>query len=506
MITQNIIGYELSGKSAKRIYAADPAAGTTLPEEFYPATSEEVDLALTKAKSAWYELRFMEGKQKALFLQKIAEGIEALEDQLINRIKLETAYPEARIITERNRTCAQLRMYAEVAEKEEWRDITIDPALPERNPLPRPELRRMMMSIGPVIVFGASNFPLAYSTAGGDVTSALAAGCPVIVKAHDSHLGTNALVAEVIMKAAQDSGMPDGVFSSLNGDGFETGNKLVQHQLTAAVGFTGSLAGGRALFDLGQKREVPIPVFAEMGSVNPVFLLPGKIKEDVKSLVPMLSASMTTTLGQFCTKPGILVAVENDQIKNFVNSLREHLEKTPEGTLLNKNIQKSFHKGVASIREEKSVQMILDPSGDYDKVASPVLAIVAADIFLRHTHLHLEIFGPFSLLVLCQNQEQMLEVAKAMEGQLTSTIHANDDDHSAAKELMNILLEKAGRIIFNGVPTGVEVVDSMTHGGPYPSSTDYRFTAVGHAAIRRWVRPLTFQNFPPELLPDLLKR
>src|SRR6187551_578063 len=292
MITQNIIGYQLSALSDKRIYAVEAKTSTNLPEAFSPATASEINTALELAHTAWRIYRNVGANQRATFLREIAQGIEALGDVLVSRIMKETAYSEARILTERTRTCNQLRMFAEIVEHEQWRDITIDRAIPERTPMPKPELRKMMVPIGPVVVFGASNFPLAYSTAGGDVASALAAGCPVIVKAHTSHLGTNALVAEVIMEAARKTEMPEGVFSSLNGDGFETGIQLVQHPLTAAVGFTGSQGGGRALFDAGQQREKPIPVFAEMGSVNPVFILPAKMQADGKQVASQLLASM----------------------------------------------------------------------------------------------------------------------------------------------------------------------------------------------------------------------
>jgi len=506
MITKNIIGFELSAQSSKQISSFDPARMTHLPEAFSPATGEEVDMALEKAHSAWRIFRNMEANQKASFLSTIAEGIEDLGDLLVKRIMEETAYSEARVLVERRRTCAQLRMYAEIVEKEEWRDITIDKALPERTPTPRPDLRKMNMAIGPVIVFAAGNFPLAYSTAGGDTTSALAAGCPVIVKAHESHLGTNALVAEVIMNAAKETGMPDGVFSSLNGDGIVTGQQLVIHPLTAGVGFTGSLLGGRALFDLGQKREKPIPVFAEMGSVNPVFLLPGKVTVDTKPLSSQLVDSMTNTVGQFCTNPGILVAIENEATQQLISLLEESLLKIPSATMLNENIAQNFHKGVAAVKIESGVTVLDSRSSDQKMMAAPVLATVSADIFLSRPQLHHEVFGPFSLLVLCKDINQMKQVAHALEGQLTATVHATEDELNAAHELVEILIEKAGRIIFNGIPTGVEVCASMMHGGPYPASTDSRFTAVGHHAIRRWLRPVTFQNFPHGLLPGELKK
>ncbi len=502
MITHNIIGFELSAEASGKIYAIDPAHQRNLPGDFSPATKDEVDRALEKAHAAWRIFRNVESKKKALFLATIAEGIENLGDILVKRMVEETGYTEARVLVERRRTCAQLRMFVEIIEKEVWRDVTIDEALPERIPAPRPDLRKINMAIGPVIVFAASNFPLAYSTAGGDTASALAAGCPVIVKAHESHLGTNALVAEVIMIAAKMTGMPDGVFSSLNGDGIETGQQLVMHPLAAGVGFTGSLKGGRALFDLGNKRERPIPVFAEMGSTNPVFLLPQKVAQDTKKISTQLVESITISAGQFCTKPGILVAIDNVETHQLISLLEAALAQIPPAVMLNENIAHNFHKGVSVVRAESSVSISESNSNDDAILGSALLASVNADSFIANTQLHQEVFGPFSLMVLCHDFAQMMEVAQSLDGQLTATVHAAQDELNLAQQLTDVLIEKAGRIIFNGVPTGVEVSAAMTHGGPYPASTDSRFTAVGHSAIRRWLRPVTFQNFPQEILPD----
>jgi NADP-dependent aldehyde dehydrogenase len=505
MIRKNIIGFDLSSGSGKNIYAFDPGKLIQLPEAFSTATSEEVNKALEKAQAAWRIFRSMESKQKASFLSAIASGIEDLGDILVHRMMQETAYHEARVITERNRTCAQLRMYADILQREEWRDISVVTALPDRTPVPRPDLRRMNMAIGPVIVFAASNFPLAYSTAGGDTTSALAAGCPVIVKAHESHLGTNALVAEVIMDASKSTGMPDGVFSSLNGDGILTGQQLVMHPLTAGVGFTGSLSGGRALFDLGQKREKPIPVFTEMGSVNPIFLLPGKVKADMENISTLLVNSITNSMGQFCTKPGLLFFIDGEETQQMISRLEDLFHSVPSGTMLNENIAGNYEKGIATLKMDSGVVIVNSSSSNQKMKGQPLLATVHADIFLSNPKLHHEVFGPFSLIVLCRDFKQMQEAADALEGQLTATVHAIDEESAASDQLIHILVEKAGRIIFNGVPTGVEVCAAMTHGGPYPASSDSRFTAVGDAAIRRWLRPVTFQNFPESLLPQALR-
>lgn len=505
MITQNIVGFTLSAKSNKSIFAFDPTQKKQLSESFSVATADEVDMALQKATSAWRIMRHQDPDHRAIFLEAIADGIENLDEILVNRIMLETAYNQARVLTERRRTVNQLRMFANYIRSTSWLDIVIERAIPGRMPAPKPDLRKINFPIGPVVVFAASNFPLAYSTMGGDAVSALAAGCPVILKAHESHLGTNALVAEVVMTAAMDTGMPDGIFSSLNGDGFETGKHLVIHPLTAAVGFTGSLKGGRALFDLGSQREKPIPVFAEMGSVNPVFLLPEKVTEDIERLSQKLVDSITLTVGQFCTNPGIIVALKNTGTDELIEQMADKLSYIPAATMLNENIAGNFHKGVATVSIENELTIISKQDVINNMQASPVLAKVDANFFLQRPVLHQEVFGPFSLIVLCNDFSQMLEVASSLEGQLTSTIHSGSNESADATKLMNVLIEKAGRIIFNGVPTGVEVCEAMTHGGPYPASTDNRFTAVGHHAIRRWLRPVTLQDCPDELLPTFLK-
>jgi NADP-dependent aldehyde dehydrogenase len=503
MITQNIIGFELSSSSGRKIYSFNPGTQQNLEFGFDVATETEVNQAMEKAFNAWRIFRNMPGAQKAKFLRAIADGIEGLGETLFETITAETAYPYARILTERNRTTAQLRMFADLTETESWREVTIDEALPNRSPIPRPELRRMMMPIGPVVVFGASNFPLAYSTMGGDAVSALAVGCPVIIKAHESHLCTNAMVSEVVMQAAKATQMPDGVFSSLNGDGMETGKQLVLHPNTAAVGFTGSFRGGKALYDLGASREKPIPVFAEMGSVNPIFIFPNKLKDNRGKLISTLVNSMTTTAGQFCTKPGVLVVQHGDETNLFLEELKQALVEVSPVALLNKSIAKNFHQGIAYVQADAEVD-ILENENEAGQEASPVLARVDAQHFMANVNLHLEIFGPYSIVVVCQNSKEFLRIAEIIEGQLTSSVFF-ENEIDQVNALVEVLMEKAGRVIFNGVPTGVEVCAAMTHGGPFPASTDYRFTAVGHSSIRRWLRPITFQNADQEVLPVALR-
>lgn len=495
MITTNIIGFSTSAASGKQVFSFNPQTQQQHDAAFTPATLSDVDAALTKAHQAWRIARTLPGEQTATFLRAIADGIEALGDALINTIAEETAYPAARIIVERTRTCAQLRMFADLTITGAWRENTTDESLPNRSPSPRPELRRMMMPIGPVVVFGASNFPLAYSTAGGDVASALAVGCPVIIKAHESHLRTNALVAEVIMHSAKATGMPDGIFSSLIGDGMETGKQLVLHPLTAAVGFTGSLKGGRALFDLGCSRDKPIPVFAEMGSVNPIYIFPGAVQGDTNELAAQLISSMSMTVGQFCTNPGIVVMANNQASDQLIQQLKAGLEKIQPAAMLNPGIAHNYHAGVDKAQSIAGVEFLLrDQSSTI--IAAPVLAVCDKQTFLHHPQLHHEVFGPYSIIVRCDEVAEFYTIAALLAGQLTSSLYADETELSQHRPFLQLLSEGAGRIIFNGVPTGVEVVASMTHGGPYPASTDSRFTAVGQYAWRRWLRPVTWQNFP----------
>lgn len=499
MITGNIIGLDVSANGTDKLYAVNPLTLENLSETFVPATEEETNLAVEKAFKAWRIFRNTSGDDRSAFLLEIATGMEALGDTLVSRVMLETGYPEGRVKVEFARTCNQLRMFAEEALKEDWKEVSYDEALPERSPVPRPSLRKTMFPIGPVVVFGASNFPLAYATAGGDTASALAAGCPVIVKAHDSHLGTNALVSEIIMEAAKKTRMPDGVFSSLNGDGLSTGKQLVQHPRTAAVGFTGSLGGGRALFDLGQQRTTPIPVFAEMGSVNPIFILPEKMKENIDALAGQLTGSMTLSGGQFCTQPGILVALDDEVTEKLKVSLCDKLEKVDDPVLLNQGISQSYRQGIAQLENNDNVKLAFHRMTSKDHAVSPALAVVRGAQFIDNPTLHREIFGPFSLLVLCQSHQEMSQVAEVIEGQLTASVFMLEKERVTALPLIDMLIERVGRIIINGVPTGVEVCDSMTHGGPYPATTDNRYTAVGKHAVLRWLRPVTFQNFPKSL-------
>jgi NADP-dependent aldehyde dehydrogenase len=469
------------------------------------ASSAEINAAAQAAHEAWKQYKDCTGQQKATFLRAIAQEIEGLGDTLVQRAMAESGLPEGRIIGERGRTCGQLRLFADLVEEGSWVDAVIDEALPDRTPLPRVDIRKMSVALGPVVVFSASNFPLAFSTAGGDTASALAAGCPVIVKAHPSHLGTNALVAQAISAAAKQCDLPSGVFSSLNG-GIATGQALVQHPLIKAVGFTGSFRGGKALFDLANNRPEPIPVYAEMGSNNPIFILPEKLKADHASLATNIAGSVNLGAGQFCTNPGIIVLEKTESLTDFLEDLKAAFAQLQPATMLNEGIFKAYEKGKAACVNTEGIALLAEASSSTEGWSGqPSVATVSAEDFLKHRSLQEEVFGPFTLVVVCADSTAVSKVARHLQGQLTATIMGTSAELPHASELVDLLSQKAGRVIFNGVPTGVEVSPAMHHGGPYPATTNSLFTSVGTDAIKRFVRPLTFQNMPEGLLPEALK-
>lgn len=468
---------------------------------------EEINKAIENSWLAFHQFRRKPLKQRADFLRTIAAEIEALGNKLIHTAMLETNLAEARLRNEKARTIFQLRDFASACEKGDWLDTRIDTAFPERNP-PKPDIRKINVPLGPVVVFGASNFPFAYSTAGGDTASAFAAGCPVVVKAHPAHYQTSLMVAGAIQEATQKSNMPEGVFSHIAGASFEVGKALVMHQRTKAVGFTGSFAGGKQLFDWANQREVPIPVFAEMGSVNPVFLLPEKLSAGAKDIAAMYAASITLSVGQFCTNPGLIVGIEGESLQRFIHDLGKAIQKTEPEKMLHAGIAAAYTDKREAALMQDNVHLIAESAHSVDKPeikALPTVATVDAKTFLENTVLHKEVFGPYSLVIRCADSNEMLQVAKNLEGQLTSTIMATEADIVNNHELVEAIKNICGRLILNGVPTGVEVCHSMQHGGPYPATTDSRFTSVGADAIRRFVRPVAFQNWPDSLLPDELK-
>jgi len=466
------------------------------------ATSQQIDQAMNEAQLAFLSYKNFSGMKKAEFLRAIANEIEALGAELVTTAMRETNLPEARIINERGRTTGHCRMFADLVDDGSWVEARIDTAIPDRAPAPKPDIRKMLVPMGPVVVFGAANFPLAYSTAGGDTASALAAGCTVIVKAHPAHAETSTLVARAIATAAEKTGMPQGVFQHVHGAGFEVGQALVKHPFTKAVGFTGSLAGGKALFDLANQRPEPIPVFAEMSSINPVILLPETLSRDAEKTAASLAGSITLGVGQFCTNPGLIIAVDGEGLNRFIHSLSAEIQKAMPGKMLHQGIADNYTKRLTQTLAQKGVKIEGQSSSEANATqGSPHVASVSAEEFMKNPSLSEEVFGPFSLIVRCKTNDELLSVVNRSHGQLTSTIIADEVELVKYSSLLNMLVEKAGRIVVNGVPTGVEVCPSMQHGGPFPSTTDSRFSAVGTDAIKRFARPVAFQNFPDSVLP-----
>lgn len=467
---------------------------------FDEASRGHVNRALDAAVHAFEPYRRLSADARAAFLDGIAAAIDASDD-LIEAAHVETALPSQRLVGERGRTAGQLRLFATLVREGSWVDARIDRALPLRTPLPRPDIRRMLIPIGPVAVFGASNFPLAFSVAGGDTASALAAGCPVVVKGHPAHPATSEIAARAIVAAAHASGIPPGVFSLLHSTRNEIASALVQHPHVKAVGFTGSLRAGRALFDAAAARPEPIPVYAEMGSVNPVFVLPGALAERAAAIAEGLKDSVTLGVGQFCTNPGLTIGIGEERFDAFVHQLDALMRTAPAGTMLTPSICRSYEAGVLRLSGIAGVSATRSAAAIEEAQALPSLFVTDAAVFLRHHEVGEEVFGPSTVLVRCGSREQLESVARHLEGQLTATIHGTPADLEEYASLVSILEHKAGRLIVNGFPTGVEVCPSMQHGGPYPATADSRSTSVGTAAINRFARPVAYQNFPPLLLP-----
>ena len=502
----NFIGFEKKSSGEKKLYAFSTVLKNNLPGEFSIATEQEINEAITKATAAFDIYKRTSFEQRAEFLDTVADEIMQLEE-LVERAHLESGLPEARITGERGRTVGQLKLFASLLREGSFVEAIIDTAMPDRKPLPRSDLRRMMHPIGPVAVFAASNFPLAFSTAGGDTASALAAGCPVIVKAHSSHLGTNELVASAIINAAQKCNMPDGIFSSLIGEGASLGQQLVKHPQIKAVGFTGSFRGGMALFKAAiNEREEPIPVYAEMSSINPVLILPGKIKQSPDAVASQLSASITLGVGQFCTNPGLLFIVKDENTNAFIQKLAHALQQVTPSTMLNQTICNAYYKERQHLLSTQGVETVwTGEEGKEDYKASPSLAKTTAKNFSTNSLLQSEVFGPSSLIVVCEDEKELQSALKSLHGQLTATIIGTADDLKQFHNCLDFLTERVGRVIYNGVPTGVEVSHAMMHGGPFPATTYSHFTSVGTEAIKRFLRPVCYQDCTQELLPDALK-
>jgi NADP-dependent aldehyde dehydrogenase len=502
---QNLIGYELV-KGATSFRAINPATSTEMEPAFFEAGSAEVGRALELAEKAFEPFRALPAQRRAEFLKAIAAKIET-DDVLVERANLETGLPLERLRGERGRTVGQLRLFAKLIEEGSWVGARIDRADANRKPIPKPDLRRMLIPIGPVVVFAASNFPLAFSAAGGDSASAFAAGCTVVLKAHPGHPGTSERVAVAVLEAARETAMPAGIFCLLHGRSHELGMALVKHPLTRAVGFTGSLRGGRAIFDAAASRPEPIPVFAEMGSTNPVFILPGALAERGKQIAVGLRGSVTLGVGQFCTNPGLIVTAADSNSKALCDELGMMISDAPPGTMLYGGLRDSYEAGSKRFASASGVRVVGKWKGAIDPGKTQVApTLFAADVktYLSNHDLHEELFGPATLWLSGSNDE-LEALAQQLDGHLTATIHGTADDLAKHHRLISILERKVGRLIFNGYPTGVEVARAMQHGGPYPATTDARTTSVGTAAIERFVRPICYQDFPPGVLPEELR-
>jgi NADP-dependent aldehyde dehydrogenase len=511
----NTLGGEVSRSGKTTFRGVNPATGAALEPAYYEATEAEIDRALTLAEGAFAAYRKMPPAEIARFLEAIASGLENLGAELIARAQAETALPEPRLLNERGRTAMQLRMFAALVREGSWLDARIDRADPARTPLAKPDMRRMLVPMGPVVIFGASNFPLAFSVCGGDTASALAAGNPVVVKGHPAHPGTSEMAARVVQEAVRACGMPPGTFSMIQGPSPAVGLALVKHPLARAVGFTGSLGAGRALFDAAAARPVPIPMFAEMGSINPVFVLPGALKSRGATVAQSMAKSVTLGVGQFCTKPGLALGVRGPELEAFTETLSREIAQSPAATMLHAGIAEHYRNGlskrggISGIRVASSASAAASPSPaqSSEKSAGAFAAVFTADaqLFRDEPSLSEELFGPATLVVPCESKQCLEEIASNLAGQLTVTIHATDEDLKEFAPLIDILREKAGRLVFGTMPTGLEVGPATQHGGPYPATTDPRFTSVGTAAILRFVRPVCFQDFPQSWLPQELK-
>ncbi len=492
-------------KARKLMRAFSPLSGTELKDEYPVTRSEEVQYAVEQAIAIFPVFSTMSGAQRADFLEAIGDEILALGDDLIQRAMAETGLPESRLIGERGRTIGQLGQFAAQIRDGSWVEAILDPADPDRKPFPKPDLRQMLLPMGPVAIFGAGNFPLAFSTAGGDTASALASGCPVILKAHEGHLGTNALVSRAIRLAAKRTGMPEHVFQYVVGDGYITGLELVRHPGIKAGGFTGSFSGGKALLEAAGKRPDPIPFFAEMGSTNPVVVLPKAMASRGEVIGQQLVWSFTLNAGQFCTNPGLIIVREGDGFDKMIKAMHDAVLDRQAELMYGKGIRTNYDTRTREMLHQKGVTLIGKGPDGGPLDGQATLARVNAVDFLIQPELQHEVFGPFSLIVVCPDDAALQQVLRSLGGQLTATLMAEEEDMSGREAFLADLVNRCGRLVWNGVPTGVEVSPAMHHGGPWPASSDSRFTSVGTQAIRRWVRPVSYQNLPEALLPPALQ-
>jgi 2,5-dioxopentanoate dehydrogenase len=500
---QMLIAGESVRGSGKQIRAFDPTAGKELEPAYSYGDASDVDAACAAAAAAFHEYRSTTAEQRAQFIEAIATNIEAVKDALVERAVAESGLPVPRLAGEVGRTTGQLRLFAGVLREGSWNGARIDPALPDRTPLPRPDIRQRSVPLGPVAVFGASNFPLAFSVAGGDTASALAAGCPVVVKAHDAHPGTSELVGRAITDAVATAGLPAGTFSLLYGFGPDLGIALVTDPRIKAVGFTGSRSGGMALVAAAAARPEPIPVYAEMSSINPVFLLDGALDSRGADLGRAFVGSLTLGSGQFCTNPGLVIAVDGPGLDAFIGAARDAIAQSSATPMLTPGIADAFAKGVTKLTGEADL-IVRGETSDSETTCRAALFATDVSSFLNSETLQAEVFGSSSLVVRCADAAEMRTVAENIEGQLTATVHADESDLEEARQLLALLELKAGRILFDGWPTGVEVCHAMVHGGPSPATSDSRTTSVGARAIERYLRPVCYQDVPKSLLPSAI--
>ncbi|WP_152387514.1 aldehyde dehydrogenase (NADP(+)) [Azotobacter salinestris] len=500
---KNYIAGTRSSEGDVIVHSFDATTSEKLSYDFYQATPAEVNAAAEAAAAAYPAYRALPAARRAEFLEAIAAELDTLGDDFVALVGRETALPAARIQGERGRTSSQMRLFAQVLRRGDFHGARIDRALPERQPLPRVDLRQCRIGLGPVAVFGASNFPLAFSTAGGDTAAALAAGCPVVFKAHSGHMATAACVADAILRAAGKTGMPAGVFNMIYGNG--VGEALVKHPAIQAVGFTGSLKGGRALCDMAAARPQPIPVFAEMSSINPVLLLPAALKQRGEQIARELTASVTLGCGQFCTNPGLIVGLRSAEFSAFLAAFAAAMADQGPQTMLNAGTLRSYEQGIAALHAHPKIRHLAGQKQEGQQARPQLFQADVALLLEGDALLQEEVFGPTSVVVEVADRDELLHALHGLHGQLTATLIAEPADLTAFAAVVPVLEQKAGRLLLNGYPTGVEVCDAMVHGGPYPATSDARGTSVGSLAIDRFLRPVCYQNYPDELLPEALQ-
>ena len=505
----NLIGAEESSQSSETFHGRNPTTGKELETAFHEATEEEIDRAVTIAEEAFGIFRDLLAERRADFLEAICQETLALGDEFLELASSETGHPLPRCAMERDRAVNQALLFAELLREGSWVDARIDLGDPNREPTPKPDVRSLLQPIGPVAVFGASNFPIAISVLGADTVSAFAAGCPVIVKAHPAHPGTCEMAARAILKAAERTGMRNGIFSLLQGRGVEVGTKLVEHPKITATAFTGSLQGGRALMDVAAARPNPIPFYAEMSSVNPIFILPGALKKrKVNELAEGFVHALTLGVGQFCTNPGLALGIQSDGWDRFSQAVSERVAQYPPRTMLHEGIHAAYTEGILDRSENEDLMLLGQSSAEADPNANQAPAYVYETTqqgLLNDPTLMEELFGPVSTLVSCGDLDDMIGIAEKLEGSLSMTVHGSEEDLKAYKPLIKILQRKAGRLIFNGYPVGIEVCHSMHHGGPYPATSHSYFTSIGTRCIQRFVRPVCYQDWPNSQLPLALQ-